>query len=222
MDSKRAGRPTVYTREMLLDAAASVARRRASMRDRRLRLGDLLDVRLEDVLEEAGQLFGASGKRLSPPVMYRKWNDYNSFISDLVSHVFTPSKMEFSALKDSREGSWEESLRAYVMADQEQMSVDTQLWFSLFGGAATPGVAEALARVYQNYDEQVIPRLDEFLSAAGLELSVPTEHLARMLTALTEGFGLRQLVDPVDDRGPAGLWGEAAVALVRGLRTTSR
>lgn len=214
-----AGRPGPARKiepELFLVGGAAAVRERAS----RARLGDLLNLRLADVLEHTAVLakdLGLTTSRLSPPMLYRRWGNFNDYLVNLVSYLFNPSNLDTRHLRD-RDAAWQERLKRHVRADQSQNESDSGLWFGLFGGADDPDVRRALKEVYDAYDSAVVPALQQMLHDADLTLTVSTADLAASLTALTEGVALRQLADPDGLRDPAALLATAATALVQGLQ----
>jgi hypothetical protein len=205
-----------YTKELLLKAGVQ-----ATHRDRREGdLGGLLGIQLNDVLETAGVLLHGNqptGKKPSPPVFYKIWKSYDSYLADLVSVIFDAEGFDLRHLDSGR--TLEDAIAHHALADHAQMSRhDAALFFSLFALADIDVVGDPLRSVYDNYDARVVPALERALERYGRRPRSPLDvaDVAVALTALTEGLMLRSLVQS-ERSARAQLWSRSAIALVMGM-----
>ena len=98
-------------------------------------------------------------------------------------------------------------------------------WFLLYfefalHAARDPDFARRFRKVRQQGLEELRAGLSDGLTHAGLESTLPVNHLARGLRALSYGFALDRLVG--DGRGSEALFGRVAELIFRGLAAEAK
>ena len=218
-EPRRRGPRPLVTRKLLLEAGERVVKARSAGEQG---LGGALDVQLSDVLASASQLLAEAGvpRRgpVAPPVLYKHWPSFEDYLQDLVPRVWPAGNLDLSNLQSGADLAT--AVASHALADRKQMQ-NVRLYYSLLGLSRSDVVRDSLRGVYQDYDEKIIPVLRQALRRAG---RAPRPNLgpdgvkliAAALTALSEGFMARSLVDP-EATAADELWSESAKAIVFGM-----
>jgi hypothetical protein len=205
METTNGGRPrgrrARVSREQFLAAGLAVARNRdPKVTNRSLR--DLLDVPFADVLEEVSR---SEPKPVTPPLLYTHWDDYEHYLSELMPVVFNPEeKVSTADLRDETQPP-RDRIRKHVGADLQQADDGAATYLGLFAGIGNPRVFKILTNIYNGYDKEIAGPLAKVLQDDGRQVKPcygqgdeGIRHLMRALTALTEGFATRRVVQPED------------------------
>ena len=215
-DPATRGRRARISREKFVQAGVAVVRRNEA--DRRPRsLKELLVLPLKDVLAEVS---ADESTPVTAPLLYTHWDDYDDFLDDVLATLYNPSEKLPPGPLATGEGPVEGRLADHASSDLAQAGEEAATYFGMFAGVGSPRIAELLGRIYDRYDEAIVPALRAALAEAGRRVRPDlgdedggVRQLARALTATTEGLTLRGVVQPNDaDRL---LVRESAVALYR-------
>lgn len=206
---------------------------------RQQRLEDVLGVRLREISAAADQVYSEqNGELPDPPIsnatVYRSWGSKENYLRDVFASMFQPPpEAEVGQVLLGRpDEPWQDVLADWIDSDQAhaiELGPVFLLGFIAAGGGDV-SAKEAVASVYSGFDAVIVPVLRQFLLEHQLEVQLPLSSgddqedgvaiLAQMLTAVTEGWFLRNSAQPnasrtrIEGRSP---WATQAILIVEGL-----
>lgn len=194
-------------------------------------MSDILGgIKLRDIVQAASKNYEekhghAADPPLTPSSIYRDWQDKDDYLREVFRAMFTSPESLASEALEAADSDWESGVRTWVATDMRQMVAAGPGFFLAFPATGEEIVQDVLSKVYDDFDDFVVPRLRAFLMRHHLRVVLPTtdadpdgcRRLAGMLTALAEGWYLRTLAQP--ELASDEPWLDQAVATVRGLTT---
>lgn len=197
---RQRGRRARISREQFLAAGQVVATRSLEEPPRSLR--SLLNVPLADVLAEAGK---GENTPVTSPLLYTHWSDYESYLESLLHSMFDPGVKLPTDHLDSDSRAPSERLREHIRRDLIQADDQAGLYLGLFAGVSNDTTRDVLQAIYSGYDQQLLGPISRALVEDGRRIrpefgvgETGVLNLMRVLTALTEGFAVRRVVQSQD------------------------
>jgi AcrR family transcriptional regulator len=233
------GRPRRLSKTLLVEAGARAVQERFR---RRQRLEDVLGVRLREISAAADEVYRDQyGELPEPPIsnatVYRSWGSKENYLRDVFASMFQPPPdAEVGQLLLGRpEEPWEDVLADWVDSDQAHAAELGPVFLLGFiaAGSGDESAREAVASVYTGFDAVIVPVLRQFLSEHRLKVQLPpgsgdqedgVAALAQMLTAVTEGWFLRNRAQPAISRTSSegrSPWATQAILIVAGATTSA-